>query len=221
MCDQCVAATVGWDLFPGWILVRARLDCDSMKAGDWGLLRCNDPDFVWRTPVPGPTDPLFGISEEEERAIPGKDPRLKESLKWCHLARKFEIKPPKGHGVYVNAYYELVQGGIQVGYDQNKHGDFSMWLFHQLGELVTKWPNGQRGHSTHNAVLRMPPEERGTLPIKEPEILTIDQYVTEMRTMLARFGKTSKGKEFWGTPTTRNDWDERMFAYLHQHPDKD
>jgi hypothetical protein len=221
MCDQCVAATIGWDLFPGWGLVKARLDCDSMKAGDWGLLRCNNPDFVWRTPAPGPLDPLFGLTEEEEKALPESDPRWDASLKWCHQAHKLNLKPPKGQAVYVNAYYELVQGGIQAGYDPDKDGDFSMWLFHRMGELVTKWPCGQRSHSTHNGTLRIPPEKRETRPIKDPEILTLEQYVAEMKARMTSFRKGSKGKDFWGAPATRNEWDERLFAYLHQHPDKD
>ena len=50
MCEQCSAETVAYnfpiDSFP-FILVRATRDGDKMLNGDWGLLECNDPSFIF------------------------------------------------------------------------------------------------------------------------------------------------------------------------------
>lgn len=51
MCVQCTAETVNYGEFaPGWYLVRAtKTDPDSMDAGDWGLVECNDPAIIFST----------------------------------------------------------------------------------------------------------------------------------------------------------------------------
>lgn len=217
MCDQCESATLGWALFPGWTLVKARLDSDSMKAGDWGLVRQNDPDFVWRKPAPGPLDPLYGLTEEEERKIPKEDPRWETSSKWTRLVDGLKLKPSKGYNShYPNVYYELVAGGISAGYNPNTDGNFNFWLFQRMGELVNKWPEGQRSCSTHNPLLRLPLEKRNQLPSTEPEVLDLDKYVSEMQACLSAFQESSRKEGFWGDPKTRGYWDECLFAYLHQ-----
>ena len=64
MCEQCTAKAVGFGSpLPGWYLVRATTDGWMMKDQDWGLVRCNDPDFYWDvTPIP---DPYKGMTDEE------------------------------------------------------------------------------------------------------------------------------------------------------------
>ena len=35
------------EVLPGWYLVRATVSNDGWNAGEWGLVRSNDPDFIW------------------------------------------------------------------------------------------------------------------------------------------------------------------------------
>lgn len=53
MCLQCQAETKYYVEFaPGWHLVRATKTVDGeMNAGDWGLVRTNDPDFILSCPI--------------------------------------------------------------------------------------------------------------------------------------------------------------------------
>ncbi len=56
MCTQCVVNPIYYgEIAPGWWLMRARKDeggLDGMKAGEWGIVECNDPTIVFDvTPV--------------------------------------------------------------------------------------------------------------------------------------------------------------------------
>jgi len=70
MCEQCCANTQTYILseeethvFPGIFLVRATEDGMQMKKGDWGLVRCNDPDVFWSKDPE--KDPCWDLSDEE------------------------------------------------------------------------------------------------------------------------------------------------------------
>jgi hypothetical protein len=74
MCEQCNAETVMYVkpntnyVLPGYFLVRATKDGRIMKKDDWGLVQCNDPDFIWSiTPVCDPDD---GLSDEQVDELP-------------------------------------------------------------------------------------------------------------------------------------------------------
>jgi hypothetical protein len=64
MCLQCNSLPVHiGEPFPEWALARARAHDEDCPIGWWGLLRINDPDFVWElTPTPSPT---WGLSEDQ------------------------------------------------------------------------------------------------------------------------------------------------------------
>lgn len=53
MCMQCCTKSelygTGGDceVLPGWYLVRATVTAYGWNAGEWGLVRSNDPDFIW------------------------------------------------------------------------------------------------------------------------------------------------------------------------------
>lgn len=53
MCLQCSAQTIDYGEFaPGWYLVRAtRTVEDEMQEGQWGLVRVNDPDVIFTSPL--------------------------------------------------------------------------------------------------------------------------------------------------------------------------
>lgn len=53
MCLQCCAKTIDYGEFaPGWHLVKATQTVEGeMDEGDWGLVRINDPDLVFKSPL--------------------------------------------------------------------------------------------------------------------------------------------------------------------------
>ena len=66
MCLQCITeaeifgkSTDDCEIFPGWILTRATKDSHfgEWKKGEYGLVRCNDPDLVLSCEIlPAPED---------------------------------------------------------------------------------------------------------------------------------------------------------------------
>lgn len=123
MCEQCCAETETYlSPIPGWWFVRATVDGMIMKAGDWGLVRCNDPDFVWDF-IPWP-EPEEGIDEQLESDW---------FEDWIRFDQALECRPEIG--------WELVNACIKAGYDPKNDGAVGAWLFNHLGEwLKTKKP---------------------------------------------------------------------------------
>ena len=130
MCKQCTAESISYgEVIPGWILVRARKDADEWKAGQWGLVWENDPSFTWSSdPTP---DPLFRMPEaqwdawfEANRDTPAAIRAMESAPDDFEAA--FQCAPDIGYG--------LVTAGMQRGYDPEKSGDFTGWLFSLMGE---------------------------------------------------------------------------------------
>ncbi len=113
--------------------MRAQQDGGELKKGDWGLVRCNDPDFSWSIP-PFP-DPLEGLDDDEvDKATVEEKER---SLEFYSAVEVFEVAlksdPELG--------YDLVSSAMKAGYDRQKHGRFSFWLFDHLGRwTITHQP---------------------------------------------------------------------------------
>ena len=50
MCEQCLVNPLYYgQVFGNWSLIRARRKGIDMEVGDWGLLKVNDPSFIWKT----------------------------------------------------------------------------------------------------------------------------------------------------------------------------
>jgi len=112
MCEQCLVNPLYFgEVLPGWYLIRARRDGDIMKVGDWGMIQCNDPTFVWET------TPKMTAEQNEKLYI---------------LPEDFE------NSLYLNAYngYELVKAAIEVGYNRDEDGYFPQWLYYKLSEFI-------------------------------------------------------------------------------------
>lgn len=139
MCLQCNSLPVYFgEPLPGWTLVRARAHDEDWPIGWWGLLRINDPDFVWEmTPVATPT---FGMSEKQE------DDFL-DRAQWGGVSQTEAdadgwLEWPAGRA-FVDAFvstdpetgYELVAAGIKMGFVPGKW-HFAVWLFEYLGHYL-------------------------------------------------------------------------------------
>jgi hypothetical protein len=116
MCEQCVAEAVQHgEVLPGWVLIRASRDGNLMKAGQWGLVSGNDPDYVWSaTPRPEPPcqDPQWSAWSEEAR----------------HFEEALRADPPTGYLLYAAAR--------QAGFIPE--GRFAFWLFGRLGRHLSE-----------------------------------------------------------------------------------
>lgn len=53
MCLQCLVNPISFgEPLPGFFLMRARRNNDAWGKGDWALVECNDPTFIWKdTPI--------------------------------------------------------------------------------------------------------------------------------------------------------------------------
>ena len=135
MCEQCCTNAVLWDeIVPGWALMLARRDGTEMKAGQWGLVRCNDPDVIFsQTPM---TDPFAGMTDEEiDCTVLGSElfeaaNEFDSGFAKFSVALKFD--PWVGH--------ELIKAGISAGFDRERDGSFAFWLFHRLGQRLAQEP---------------------------------------------------------------------------------
>ena len=130
MCEQCEVNPLYFgDPLPGWLLIRARRESE-MKVGQWGLVQCNDPTFVWTT-TPA-ASPIFGMSDSEIEAYEKVNGFCDE---WAAVGDDFidslvHCGPMDG--------YRIVDACMQVGYDSLVHGDVIVWLFSYLGKWITE-----------------------------------------------------------------------------------
>lgn len=130
MCLQCDASAENLGLvLPGWFLMRSTKPHEDWPEGHWGLVRKNDPDFVWETrPTP---DPLHGVPESEWevwlKANPAGTPDYVRTMEEVpeDFRKALECPPDLG--------WEIVQTAIPFGYDPMTSGWFSDWLFSWIG----------------------------------------------------------------------------------------
>lgn len=129
MCLQCIcqAEPLG-EIVPGLLLTRATKDSShGWKAGQFGLVRCNDPDLVWTTiPIP---DPMEGMTDEQIEALPHD-----QALDWCSEAAKFKDEV-KGQ-LDMNTTLQIAERCIAAGYNSKEDGFLEYWLFHRMGLLL-------------------------------------------------------------------------------------
>lgn len=61
MCEQCLINPLYYgEVIRGLYLIRARRQSDDTNVGQWGLLQCNNPDFVWTSfPAVSKEDDLY------------------------------------------------------------------------------------------------------------------------------------------------------------------
>ena len=108
-------------------LMKARKDDPDWKAGQWGLVICNDPEVVWDGPTPWP-DPSFGVSDEVQKGWNAEQNAL--AAKWMKDARNFaDAFRDQGH---IYAGYRVGNACRVAGWDQV--GLFTHFLYHKMGE---------------------------------------------------------------------------------------
>lgn len=111
MCEQCLTWPISFgEPLRGFWLLRARRDGNDWKKGEWGLVQCNDPTFIWKTtPVVG-SDKVFPYTDE--------------------FANAFDCPPTVGHA--------LVTAAVERGYKLDT--PFLSWLYFYLADWIAKTP---------------------------------------------------------------------------------
>ena len=116
-----------------------RRDGDQMKRGDWGLVRINNPVFVWQDDPR--KDPGRGLSEAEQEAY---DNSLSAEEFQASLDRDRHFKSIfAGCSPYIG--WSLMQACIDAGY-QIGEGAVEFWLEdHLTRHIATHEPQDDGG----------------------------------------------------------------------------
>jgi hypothetical protein len=121
------------NVLPGYYLKIAVKDHQDWPKGWYGLVQCNDPDFVWKGKPK--LDPTFHMSDKEQEALPDDSPIWNDVNKFFKFIESiepnFECDPIMG--------YQLVEACKKAGYDEKKHGlRVIAWLSHHMAEKIKK-----------------------------------------------------------------------------------
>ena len=129
MCETCCAvADYYGEPIPGYHLYRATKDGMFMRSGDWGLSRCNDPDYYWS--VTPRVDPSGHMTDDQLNSMTQAEG--KDSDDWYEQLEMFS----KSLRSSPDIGYELYCASQRTGYNPEKNGYLAYWLFNRLGEYL-------------------------------------------------------------------------------------
>jgi hypothetical protein len=145
MCEQCSAAAEEWGhdpFIPGFYLCRATRDGMWMKAGDWGIVECNDPAFIFQTT---PTkDPEAGMSDEQIEALP-KEAWVKFDEFVAVSVKIAEEMAESLTGEFsLDVYGRFFTAMCKAGFNPDTDGRASMWLCNRLACFIEDNPNPRK-----------------------------------------------------------------------------
>lgn len=129
MCLQCLtkARSVKKNVIPGYTLMRSTVDHKDWHAGDYGLVVCNDPDFVFKgKPTP---DPSRGKNLDKDKKA------FERWKKWSSqveaVMENFLCPPERG--------YRLYKACLKTGYRPHRDGyNMLYWLWDYMGRQLKK-----------------------------------------------------------------------------------
>jgi hypothetical protein len=135
MCEQCITKCLYYDgLFLNtYKVIKAQEDGNMMKKGDYGLVRCNDPDFVFSVE---PTCPLISmeISDDDINAILEDDPVWEKDWEWeTTKAEVFDTELLQTNDLMI--YFILVKAAYDCGY-KIEYGYVSRWILEKLAKFL-------------------------------------------------------------------------------------
>jgi len=146
MCEQCTAQTKTYgEVLPHWWLVQATKDGNEMKAGDFGLVQCNDPDYIWPENLAPRKDPAFGFTDEqfdnmtEETGQEWDD--FQEYVE--KLGKHFNSDPMTG--------YYLVESAKTAGWKPEEYRFLMGWLSHRMAVAIERNPTADESISNRLA----------------------------------------------------------------------
>lgn len=126
MCLQCTAQSVKivQDVIPGFSLCLATVDTPEWKAGQYGLVECNDPTVIFDGPLA--RDNTAGMTDDEINALPEDQQSLLDAFLTAgeRFEEQLEMDPNTG--------YRLVCACIENGYRPEEDGRVAHWLMHHM-----------------------------------------------------------------------------------------
>jgi hypothetical protein len=125
---------------PGWILIQARRDGYLMQKDQYGLLTCNDPDFIFDgTPK---QDPTRDMSDEELNN--DKTGVMGLFNDWVNQVIRLEksLVNVRSPDCIISLYRAAKKGGYK-----KKHGRFGMWLMNKLAKHIETYDPVHHGGS--------------------------------------------------------------------------
>ena len=139
MCEQCSAKTKTYGLLlPGWTLIQATQDGNKMKKDDYGLVRMDDPDFIF----PGNLTPR----KDKWRHLEPEDMTQEQSDEDdLFIDYTYELSKYLQGDIY--AGYWLLKSSYEIGYDEEKNGYFTGWLSNKMFELIELNPTADENIS--------------------------------------------------------------------------
>lgn len=135
MCLQCVteAEVLVKNILPGYSLMIAKVGHKEWPKGSYGLVRCDDPDYVWKgRPI---IDSFEGMSDKEINALSDDSLEVRQNNKFFKLVEKlepqFKNSPELG--------YDLYRACKKAGYSEIKHGRRLLsWLVNHMALKMKK-----------------------------------------------------------------------------------
>ena len=145
MCECCLAETEDYgEVLPGYRLVRATCNGQLMKANDWGLVYCYDPDFIFTTT---PIDtPLRGMSDEEMLALKEDDERWEADNCFIDVAQAVSkemlqsLERTLANEIYLDVYGQLWDAMKKAGYRTSEDGIGIYWLVAHIAQFIATNP---------------------------------------------------------------------------------
>ena len=137
MCLQCMTEAETVLEFPilGYWLMRATVDHPEWPEGHFGLVKCNDPDFVWEGEIH--YDPLDEMTDDEIEALPKDGPEWEKYWAFAkHIERiepAFNCRPELG--------YQFVGACVASGYNIDEDGYVIDWFISRIGKMLEKKKN--------------------------------------------------------------------------------
>lgn len=137
MCEQCSAKTIMFgEVVPDWFLVQATQDGLFMKAGDFGLVQGNDPDYYWSGQPR--LNPCFSMTHDEFINYDQSD--WEEFDELCDsISSQFNTNDPLTGYLLTQS---MIEGGFVIG--QKQPLTFFHWLVHRMALAHANKTNNQQ-----------------------------------------------------------------------------
>lgn len=129
MCMQCTAdaVLVKADVLPGYSLYQSRQKVRGWPKGYYGLVKSNDPLFVFKGPIMD--DPCKGLTEDDLDVMMEYPDGYDKYEKAAKQVSNIKLYPLQAH--------EFIEACKSFGYSPEDHGtEFGFWFINHLAETI-------------------------------------------------------------------------------------
>ena len=145
MCLQCDTDPINYgELLPGWALMKATKTStfNEWKQDEYGLVRCNDPDFIFtcqpmENPYSGLSDEEVDLKLKEDEAISGSYFEFLDKASDLEASLKGNIQQS----------VELWEAATKAGF--NGEMCIDEWLLDKMARLIAANPDGIQEEPTN------------------------------------------------------------------------